>query len=195
MNKLAAVSGKAAAVLEQIVRVVAIAIVVVLVCTVFFQVARRTLTGRSIVEIEELSIVLAAWVAFLTVAYAARKKVHVRIEVFIEKLPFSVRNTLELAIHVAVFAATVLLVYHGWKLAGRKMMVPMTVLPMKQSVWFSAFPVGMGIALFFMLDNVIQTLNRYLTREPYRPVDLMEEAVKAELGEGESAAEFMGNKN
>ncbi len=155
MTKLAALSARLAAVLERIVRVIAIAIVVVLVCTVFFQVARRTLTGRSFVEIEELSIVLAAWVAFMTVAYAARRKVHVRIEVFIEKLPFSIRNTIELLINIAIFIATVLLVYYGYRLAMRKVMVPMIVLPIHQGVWYIAFPIGMALTSLFMLDNVI----------------------------------------
>lgn len=179
MHRLAAISGTVAARLEQVVKVVAIAIVVVLVCTVFFQVARRTLTGRSFVEIEELSIVLAAWVAFTTVSYAARRKVHVRIEVFVEKLPFAARNTIEFLINLAIFAVCILLTYYGYRLAMRKVMVPMTVLPIHQGYWYCAFPVGMALTSLFMLDNTIQTLNRYLTREPYPLSDPLAEVPMA----------------
>lgn len=41
------------------------ALLVVLICIVFFQVASRVFTGISFVQIEELSIMLAAWVGFL----------------------------------------------------------------------------------------------------------------------------------
>jgi TRAP-type C4-dicarboxylate transport system permease small subunit len=171
MSKIAVASGKAASILEQIVRILAISIVVILVCVVFFQVVRRTMTGKSFVEIEELSIVLAAWAAFLTISYAVRRQVHVRIEIFIEKLPFFLRNATELAINSAILATTVILVYYGYRLAARKIMVPMTVLPVHQGFWYFAFPSGMGIAALFMIDNVIQILNRFRTRELYRSAD------------------------
>ncbi|MDR2392440.1 MAG: TRAP transporter small permease [Planctomycetota bacterium] len=183
LSKIAAVSGKAASILEQIVRWLAIAIVIVLVCSIFFQVARRTLTGKSIVELEELSIVLAAWVAFLTVAYAVRRQVHVRIEIFIERLPFFLRNATELAINAAILATTAILVYYGYRLAARKIMVPMTVLPVHQGFWYFAFPAGMGLAALFMIDNVIQILNRFHTRKPYRSADSSAEATAGNPGE------------
>ncbi|MDR1520980.1 MAG: TRAP transporter small permease [Planctomycetota bacterium] len=171
MSTLARILGKAAAALEVAVKTAAISVLVSLICVVFFQMARRTLTGRSFVEIEELSIILAAWLAFLTIPYAVRRKAHVRIETFIEKFPFVPRNSLELAINAAILATVLVAAYHGWRLAGRKIMVPMTVLPTHQGVWFYSFPVGMGLAAFFLLDNLAQTLNRFATREPYRLAD------------------------
>lgn len=181
MTTIARLIGKVAAALEAVIKVLAISVLVVLICTVFFQVARRTLTNKPFVEIEELSIVLAAWLAFLTVPYAVRKKVHVRIEVFIEKLPFGVRNTLELVINLAILAATLICVYYGYQLAGRKIRVPMTVLPIHQGFWFYSFPLGMGAASLFMIDNVIQILHRFQTREDYKPADPLTDAGVAGL--------------
>lgn len=158
MGAIAAAMARLAGWLEKIVRVVAIAILVVLVCTVFFQVARRTLTGKSIIEIEEFSIVLASWLAFTTVAYALRKKVHVRIEVFTEKLPFYPRHILMLAIWAVILVACVSLVRYGFQLADKKQMVPMTVLPVNSGYWYVSFPVGMSFSCFFLLDHVIQEL-------------------------------------
>lgn len=191
MTLLAKFTGRIAGVLEWIVRYTAIAILVSLVCIVFFQVAHRMATDKSFVEIEELSITLAAWVAFLTVAYAARRRVHVRIEVFIEKLPFGMRNTIELLIYTAVCAATILLAWHGWGLAGRKMMIPMMVLPFKQGVQFYAYPIGMGLTAFFMLDHVLQTIRRFATKEPYVQADPVAEAPEVD---GETALSIMNAK-
>ena len=193
MSTIVTLSGKCAAFLEKIVKVIAIGILVTLVCIVFFQVAHRGVTSKSFVEIEEMSIVLAAWVAFLTISYAARRKVHVRIEVFTEKLPFNMRNTLELLIYGAMLFACVLLVYHGYFLATRKAMIPMMVLPIRQSVQFYAYPVGMGLTSLFMFDNFIQTLWRYRTKEPYRSVDVLEDIDIAKI-DGKEAAMIMGNR-
>lgn len=158
MKRLGQWSAKLAAVMEKVVQVISIGLVIVLVCTVFFQVAKRIVTGRSIVEIEELSIVLASWCAFFTIAFAVRKKSHVCIEVFTEKLPFYVAHSLQLLIQAGIFAAIAILVKYGWLLAQRKMIVPMTVLPFKSGYWYIAFPIGMAFACVFLLDNVIQEL-------------------------------------
>lgn len=158
MNKLAARMSKLTKVVEKVVQVIAIALLVILICAIFFQVARRILTGKSIIEIEEFSIVLASWCAFLTVSYAAHKRVHVKIEVFTEKLPFYLRHILSLVIQVVIFAACVSLTFYGWKLADKKMMVPMTVLPIHSGWWYASFPVGMAFTSFFVLDEIIQQI-------------------------------------
>ena len=137
---------------------------------VFLQVARRTLTGKSIIEIEELSIVLASWVAFLTISYAVRKRVHVRIDVLTAKLPFRVQHVLELLIQVAIFVMAIVLVVFGWQLAQNKMMVPMTVLPINSIWWYISYPVGMRFTCFFLFDNVVQELATVVTgQDPREP--------------------------
>lgn len=158
MSVIAAGMSKVTSLLEKIVKVIAISLLVILVCTVFFQVARRTITGKSIIEIEEFSIVLASWCAFMTVAYSIRKHAHVRIEVFTEKLPFYLNHGLMLVIQATIFVACVLLVWYGFQLAQKKAMVPMTVLPIHSGYWYVSFPVGMTFSCVFLFDNVIQEL-------------------------------------
>ena len=158
MSVIAAGMNKVTSLLEKIVKVIAISLLVILVCTVFFQVARRTITGKSIIEIEEFSIVLASWCAFMTVAYSIRKHAHVHIEVFTEKLPFYLNHGLMLVIQVTIFVACVFLVWYGFQLAQKKAMVPMTVLPIHSGYWYVSFPVGMTFSCVFLFDNVIREL-------------------------------------
>lgn len=158
MNKIAVCMSRLTKWIEKIVQTIAIILLVILICVVFFQVARRTLTGKSFIEIEEFSIVLASWCAFLTISYAVHKKVHVKIEVFTEKLPFYPKHILVLMIQAVLLAACVLLTFFGWKLADKKMMVPMTVLPIHTGWWYASFPVGMAFACVFLLDDVIQEI-------------------------------------
>lgn len=159
MSVIAAGMRKLTDILEKIVKVIAILLLVILVCTVFFQVVRRTLTGKSFIEIEEFSIIMASWCAFMTVAYSIRKKVHVRIEVFTEKLPFQWNHGLILVIHTVLFIACLFLVRYGFQLAQKKMMVPLTVLPLNSGYWYVSFPVGMTFACLFLLDNVVQEID------------------------------------
>lgn len=158
MNQVEKLSAKCAELLERLVKIISIVLVVVLVCTVFFQVVRRTLTGKSFVQIEEFSIVLASWCAFFTVAYALRRRVHVRIDLFINKLPFRLQHGLNCLIYLVILVASVLLTYYGFLLAQKKMMVPMTVLPFASGYWYLSFPAGMCFACLFLIDNVIQEL-------------------------------------
>lgn len=158
MSVFAAGMFKLAEWLERVVKVIAITLLVILVCVVFFQVVRRTFTGRSFIEIEEFSIILASWCAFMTVAYSARKKVHVRISVFTDKLPFYPRHFLMLVIQAVILGAGCFLVRYGWLLAQKKMMVPLTVLPLNSGYWYISFPVGMAFTCFFLLDHVVQEL-------------------------------------
>lgn len=159
MSVIAAGMRKLTDILEKIVKAIAILLLVILVCTVFFQVVRRTLTGKSFIEIEEFSIIMASWCAFMTVAYSIRKRVHVRIEVFTEKLPFRWNHGLILVIHTVLFIACLFLVRYGFQLAQKKMMVPLTVLPLNSGYWYVSFPVGMTFACLFLLDNVVQEID------------------------------------
>ncbi|GAB6275512.1 MAG: hypothetical protein SAMD01599839_00520 [Rectinema sp.] len=158
LDRIASGMARITSKLEVIVRFISIILLIVLICAVFFQVARRTITGKSFIELEEFSIVMAAWCAFFTIAYSVRKKSHVMIDVFTNKLPFHPRHILTLVINTTIFVATVVLTNAGWALGMRKMLVPMTVLPFKSGLWYIALPIGMFFACIFLLDNVIQEL-------------------------------------
>lgn len=156
---------RAADFLEKIVKTIAIAMLVTLISAVFFQVARRTVTGKSFVELEEFSIVLASWCAFFTLAYAVRKKVHVRIDVFTKKLSFLPYHILQLAILMTILFASIVLVRYGIQLGRNKMIVPMTVLPFKSGFWYFSFPAGMSFACFFLFEQIIQEISLLMAGE------------------------------
>lgn len=144
--------------LEKIDKYFSMAVLVFLICIVFFQVLSRIVTGKSFVQIEELSIVLAAWLGFFTLAYSAKKGVHVRIDVFVGKLPKKGQLGVAAAISLATLCASVFLVQYGWALAMRKMKVPLNVLPFPSGVQYIAFPLGMAFTCVFLLDQFLKNL-------------------------------------
>lgn len=154
MKRLANIYSQFTHYLEVAVKNFSIVLLVMLICIVFFQVVSRVLTGKSFVQIEELSIVLAAWLGFFALSYTARKRIHVRIDVFVNMLPYRARKIIDVLIDIAVICATAYLVRYGYALAMRKMMVPMMVLPIKAGVQYMAFPAGMACTLFFLIDQL-----------------------------------------
>ncbi len=149
---------KVASFLEKVVKYAAMAVLVVLLCAIFFQVVRRVITGKSYTEIEELSIVMAAWLGFLTLAYAARKRVHVRIDVFASKLPLSVQRLLDILVSGVTLYASLELVRYGWALAQKKVQVPLAILPINAGWWYIAFPIGMAFTSFFLFEHILQEI-------------------------------------
>ncbi|MCX7026032.1 MAG: TRAP transporter small permease [Spirochaetes bacterium] len=158
LGKIASIMAQITAKLEVVVRFVSIILLAVLIGAVFFQVARRTVIGKSFVELEEFSIVLAAWVASFTISYTVRKKTHVMIEVFSSKLPPLGRRVLDIVVNLIILVALVWITIDGWSFTLRKMLVPLTVLPIKSGWWYMSFPIGMAFACIFLLDNVLQAI-------------------------------------
>lgn len=154
--RIASVLSKVTAKMEIAIRNLSIAMLVILVSAVFMQVVRRTITGNSFVEIEEFSIVMAAWLASFTIAYAVRKKSHVLISVFTSRLPLRMQKILAFVLNMIIVAMLVAATAAGWNLSMRKMLVPMTVLPLQSGYWYLSFPVGFFCACVFMVDNTIQ---------------------------------------
>lgn len=158
LKKISKAYSKVSDILELINKNITIGFLVILILMVFFQVASRIITGKSFVQIEELSIVLAAWLGFFALAYSAKRGVHVRIDVFSNMLPKTAQKVLNLVVNVVTFAASVYLVIYGWQLAMRKMNVPLMVLPFPSGVQYLAFPVGMAFTSLFLIDNTLKAI-------------------------------------
>jgi TRAP-type C4-dicarboxylate transport system permease small subunit len=163
-DKFASIISSISNVFEKIVKLISIIVLVVLMFVVFFQVASRIITGKSFPEIEEFSIIMAAWLGFFTVAYAAKKRVHVRIDVFVNKLPFSVISVIDILITVVTLYASTYLIKYGFLLAQKKIQVPMAILPINAGWWYIAFPIGFFFTSYFLFDHIIQSIKELLDK-------------------------------
>ena len=160
LRKMLSISAVVSSFLEKVVKWVSIAVLVVLISVVFFQVVSRVLTGKSFVEIEEFSLIMASWLAFFTVAYSARKKVHVRIDVFSNLLPEFYQHILMMLITGITFVVSGYLVRYGYLLAMKKVNVPLSILPIHAGSWYFSFPAGMLCTCLFLFDNFLQELSQ-----------------------------------
>lgn len=155
MEKVLGISNRICGFLGAVVKYCSIAILSVLMCAVFTQVVVRAVTGDSIIQIEEFSLVSASWLAFFTIAYSTHRNVHVRISIIPEKFPVRIQHMIDMCINGATFVASLYLIRFGFRLALKKFHVPMNVLPTNQGFWYISFPIGMFFTSCFLFNSFL----------------------------------------
>lgn len=146
---------------ENLLKYICIFLFVFLVGAVSFQIISRVFTGRSFVIIEELSIFLLAWCTFLSAAYAAKKKAHIKIDFFVEKIfTENGRKILNLILNIVLLLVISYLIIISFSFVGRQMKVSMAVLPIKKGLMYLSFPVGMLFLVIFLLEDILLSLKR-----------------------------------
>ncbi|MCC7281449.1 MAG: TRAP transporter small permease subunit [Acetobacteraceae bacterium] len=117
----------------------------VLVVVVAIGVLSRGL-GSPVAWSDELARYLLVWLGFAGTMLAARRRAHIRIEVFIDRLPARARRAAEIAIQVMVGAFGLALAWWGAGLIGRNLDVEAISLPVPQALLYLPLPLA-GIVL------------------------------------------------
>jgi TRAP-type C4-dicarboxylate transport system permease small subunit len=86
-----------------------------LLISVFF----RYLVGQALSWPEEISLILFAWLVLLAGSLGVREEYHVRLTIFVGRLPGLVRLALDRAIGLAVIGFGAILIYSGYDLIER----------------------------------------------------------------------------
>jgi len=119
MKVVRAVLGKISAILACasgiIVVVLCIGLVVSLLTSVFF----RYIVGQALSWPEEISLILFTWLVLLAGSLGVHEGFHVRLSIFTDRLPRSLRLILERLTTAAIGAFGVVLIYSGYDLVQR----------------------------------------------------------------------------
>ena len=127
----------------------------VLLVVMFANVAARLALDSDIAWNTELGEFVLLWATFLGGAAAARRGAHMRITEFLEKMPPRLSAAVEFGTHLGTAAILMLLVWYGSVIAGSTMEQEMTVLHWPIGVQYLAMPVGSGLALLFVLHELV----------------------------------------
>jgi TRAP-type C4-dicarboxylate transport system permease small subunit len=73
---------------------------------------------------------------------AARRGSHIRINVFIDRLPRGARIAAEIAIQIAVLFFTIALIRWGWPLIGRNWDIEWVSLPLSSALLYVPVPIA-----------------------------------------------------
>ena len=106
----------------------------------------------------ELCELLMVWVTFLGGAAAAYRGIHMSINEFLDKLAEPSRRWADAAIQAACCAILLLLVWYGWGIVQASWDNILTVLNVPMAVQYLALPVGAGLMLVFVGNDLWQTL-------------------------------------
>jgi TRAP-type transport system small permease protein len=104
----------------------------------------------------ELCEFMMTWVTFLGGAAAARRGVHMAITEFVDKLSERGRLFADAAIQVFCAGVLAVVVYYGVSIVNHNWGNQMTVLHWPMAFQYLALPVGCGLALVFILFDLVE---------------------------------------
>ena len=114
----------------------AAAAMALLAVTVLLGVFSRAL-GDPLIFTDEVSRFLMVWTACLGWMIATRRRSHIRIRYFYDKLPPLPRGLLEAAIQLLIALFGILLIWHGASLVARNIEIEATTVPLPMSVVYA----------------------------------------------------------
>jgi TRAP-type C4-dicarboxylate transport system permease small subunit len=142
--------------------IVACALVVALLACVTLGVVSRAL-GEPFIWTDELSRFLMVWLAVFGWMLATRKRIHIRIRFFQDRLPPRVHRAVEVAIQAAMALFGALVTIYGAALIGKNHDLEATSLPISMA-WMYA-PMALGGAIT-ALQGGIELVEALRRREP-----------------------------
>jgi TRAP-type C4-dicarboxylate transport system permease small subunit len=102
--------------------------------------------GGSLPWAQELSQYLMVWLGFIGWMIATRRRSHIRVGIFIDRLGPGIRRAIEVLIQLAVGVFAVMLIWQGHKLITRNIDIGSTSLPLPNAVLYVMLPV-LGIVM------------------------------------------------
>ena len=149
---------------------VACAIVAALLVCVTLGVVTRAL-GEPLIWTDELSRFLMVWLAVFGWIVASRRRVHVRIRFFQDRLPRRMHQGVEIAIQTAMLLFGALVAAYSVTLIGKNHDLEATTLPVSMAwMYVPMFPAGVITALQGVIELVA-------TLRGQRPAGTADEAV------------------
>lgn len=124
-----------AALFDGALRIAAMILIAALTLVVAAGVVSRGL-GEPFIWTDEAARFLMVWLAGVGWMIASRRRTHIRIRFFLDRLPERLRRGAEVVFLVAVFAFGALVVRHGWSLVARSGDLEMTTLPISMSILY-----------------------------------------------------------
>ena len=127
--------------------------------------------GNPLIWTDELSRFLMVWLAVFGWIVASRKRIHVRIRFFQDRLPTRAHKAVEIAIQGAITLFGALVATYSFGLIGKNLDLDATTLPISMAWMYIPMVLGGAITALQGASEVIETLRSM------RPPVSAEEAV------------------
>jgi TRAP-type transport system small permease protein len=151
--------------LDRMIRLAAVALLfALLICVVTGVVSR--LLNRPVVWSDEAAQYLLVWTGFTGWMIASRRRSHIRINVFIDMLPRSLRLIMEVLIQIAVIVLAIQMIRWGWPLIGRNWDIEWVTLPLSTSLLYLPVPFAAAVLIGQALVEIGLAVQGRLAQEP-----------------------------
>ena len=98
------------------------------------------------------------WLACVGWLLASRKRAHIRIRYFADKLPVGARRGAELAIQAAICVFGALVAWHGWTLVGRSLELEATTVPISMATMYVTIVAAGAVTALQALGEIVEGL-------------------------------------
>lgn len=126
-------------------------VLLIIIVLVSVQVILRKLFSLSLVWVEEVSLLLVVWMAFIAMAIGVAENLHISITLFFDRLPKAAQRVLLVFNNVLVAGVGGIMVYYGYKLimSTRNSTLPTTKWP--TFILYLMIPVSGAYIIYFSL--------------------------------------------
>ena len=150
---------------DRLLRICAVALLLAMLASVMAGVVSRQLNS-AVPWSDELAQHLLVWTGFVGWMIAARRGSHIRINIFIDRLPRLLRLAAEVLIQLSVIAMAVLLIRWGWPLIARNWDIEWVTLPLPSGLLYAPIPLAATALILQALAAIGDALHGRLPFEP-----------------------------
>lgn len=122
------------------------------------EIISRNIFNHSFVIVEELSMIMLAWIAAYSCAYTLRKRGHVVVDGIFAKFSKKGRLILYTITYVGCMIFMIYIVASSFKFAKLQMKIPMTLSRIPRGWIYWGLPTGGCFTIFFFITDLIETL-------------------------------------
>jgi len=125
---------------------------------VCIEIISRNVFGHSFIWVEEFSLIMLGWIAFLSAAYTLRKKGHVALEFLYKKFPMNMRKLLYILFTIGMCLFFFYIFLSGVKNCRMQMSIPLTQTRLPRGLIFMGLPVGCCLMIYFFIVEFAETI-------------------------------------
>ena len=122
------------------------------------EIISRNLFRHSFIIVEELSMIMLAWIAAYSSGYAVHRRAHVGVDALYAKFSPKVRLVLYTLTYVVCTIFMVYIVVTSFGFAKMQMKIPLTQSRIPRGWIYYGLPTGGIFTIFFLIADLIETL-------------------------------------
>jgi len=155
---LSALSLRALAVLDRLLRWYIVALMALLVVLTFLQVLARYLAGSPFTGTDQMARICLVWLTFMGAAMAVRTSHNIRIDLLDRYLPFNALRLINIFFDLVLLSLLSALVYKGWQVTRVSASQQIVATPFNYDVMYLSVVIGAFLMFVFVAFRLLGRL-------------------------------------